>query len=216
MHKYINRIPIRKSHSFTISMWKDEVFCFNFLQATAWETLIFEQNKETVGEFVQKMINTHGKLLYPTWYSKIDPFWRKKVLNFLWINLESYFSEILDKLHTPYVSMYEWINKKREKWEKNRKWFFWSVILWVCNEWNVSLDALLSQYTMEQVMWMYDVVVFKSYESTKTWMVANDQMFAKNWDNSDMKWIMERMKNLQKNPNYLKIQNGSTNWTSWD
>jgi len=117
--------------------------------------------------------------------------------------LEKYLDKVITHYHYRHESIYKDIAKPRIKGvETGRKSIMAYNLMTVCKEWNVNgLNALLEEYTMEQIWWMMDAITFSSYEVTKEGRSANNKLFQKKW--SEDKEVLAKIDQIEKQMAFL-------------
>lgn len=175
----IDKIPIRRKYSVRVKKDHELLFTFHFMEATMQETLLSYKNDRTIWEILQEMMETSGEY-WPEIETSKD---KDAVLAYILHDAKNIYQNITEKMYAWYNSMYDGIERRREKWEKKRKGYIGSMMMSICQKRNTTLLSLLNDYTFKQVMWMYDACVFESFEMSKTWQVANDKAL---WSDKDL------------------------------
>ena len=201
----MQNVPLRKKYIIRIKTWHFHVYDIEFMQATAKETLEFQDvDQNRLVPYMIDFIERHKKLS--------DTYNGKSFLRRLYFgkekkhhgdiviaqNIQTIMTDIIYKRHKKHESIYKWIQKQPEKWEKiGRKWLFWSTLASICKEFNINgVNQLLDEYTMEQIEWMSDMLTFGAYEMTDNGRSANDKLFNNQWYTQEQQRIMDFYKDF--------------------
>jgi len=160
--------PIRKEYTIDVNMnvklkWviKPAKFKIKYKQATIIETQNFieQVEKNNLQDWVLKFLeNNSNANKISMWIVKMN--WK-------------FFEELINKLK---LTMFHWVfNEKEDKSDWSSIQPFESVLCFLCKEININPLEFVEKYTIEQMNYLLDWIIYNINEQTEEWQEKNQR-----------------------------------------
>ncbi len=183
-------IPLRKDFVYRVNT-KNWFLDIEYKQATAIESIEFynmdiNEQLKNIGWIIEN--NSSFSMYYKNkrYRSKKWNIYKQEQKNksILYEYIEKNGIDVINKIsstmHKTYTSIYKEINIPKE-WRT--KSIFQYDLMNICKWYNIGwVLELLNNYTLEQVGWLSDWLIFKAYEmDKKKWWINDRALFKKKW-----------------------------------